>query len=83
MEGTGREEARGTIDTLTIFTILVRCPRQGVPDDSCPFKPLRKEFGLEEKFRLAESLPEEQRREMLAFHNNCLAKDYAKDRPAS
>jgi hypothetical protein len=73
-----QEEARGTIDTLTIFTLLVRCHTGGLPSASCPFARHRDKLTLEEKFRLAESLPENKRREMLAIHNHCLATDYAK-----
>lgn len=62
------------IDTLTIFTLLVRCPTGGLPSDACPFARYRDKHTLEEKFRLAESLPANKRHEMLAFHKHCLTK---------
>lgn len=77
MKENEKEEALVAIDTLTIFTLLVRCPTGGSPYAPCPFAPLRGQYTLEEKFRLAQSLPEDQRREMLAIHNHCLATDYA------
>lgn len=79
MKENEREETLGTSDTLTIFTLLVRCPKGGLPNDSCPFALLRGKNTLEGKLRLAESLPENKRREMLAFHKHCLAIDYAKE----
>jgi hypothetical protein len=83
VEDKQREETQGTIDTLTIFTLLVRCPTGGSPSDSCPFAPLRDKHTLEEKFRLAESLPQNKRQEMLSTHNQCLAEDYAKEPTAN
>jgi hypothetical protein len=69
-----QEEALGTIDTLTIFTLLVRCPTGGAPSASYPFAWLRGEYTLEERFHLAESLPQTKRREMLVAHRRCLAR---------
>lgn len=73
-----REYALAINDTLTVFALLVRCPTGGVPNSSCPFAPLRDKHCMEEKFRLAESLPEKKRREMLAFHKHCLIKNHVK-----
>lgn len=78
MKENEREAGQGTIDTLTIFTLLVRCPTGGLPSGSCPFAPLRDKHTLEEKFRLAESLPDNERRRMLAFHKNCLIKAHGR-----
>lgn len=77
MKENDREEAQISVDTLTIFTLLVRCPAGGsLSRKSCPFAEHRDKLTLEEKFRLAESLPQQKRREMLAFHNHCLATYY-------
>lgn len=65
-----------TIDTLSIFTLLVRCPTGGLPGNPCPFAPFRDNHTIEEKFRLAESLPEDKRQELLAFHKHCLTKGH-------
>lgn len=67
-----------SIDTLTIFTMLVRCPRSGPPSEACPFTLFRDKYNIEEKFQLAESFPQGQRQEMMAIHNHCLAAAYAK-----
>lgn len=71
-------ETREAIDTLTIFTILVRCPKGGTPNATCPFVQFRDSYNLEEKFQYAESLPAGKRLKMLDFHNHCLATAYAK-----
>lgn len=70
------EEALEGPDTLTIFTLMVRCPTGGVPNDSCPFAQHRDQHTLEEKFRLAESLPPNKRKEMLAFHRHCQSRKH-------
>jgi hypothetical protein len=74
--GHERKEVLEPIDTLGIFTLLVRCPTGGSPGNSCPFAQYREQHTLEEKYRLAESLPENKRREMLAFHKHCQAQTH-------
>lgn len=71
------DEALESVDSLTIFTLLVRCPLDGLLNSACPFAKHRDKLTIEEKFHLAEALPEDKRREMLAIHNDCLAAGYA------
>lgn len=78
MTGNEREEAPEISDALTIFTLLVRCPNGGLPNDSCPFAQHRDKYTLEEKFSLAKSLPQNTRREMLTFHKNCQTRTHMK-----
>lgn len=79
MKGDEEPESHENNDTLTIFTMLVRCPRGGTPNSTCPFALFRDRYTLEEKFQLAKSLPEGTRREMMDFHQHCLATAYAKE----
>ncbi len=78
-----REEAPESSDALTIFPLLVRCPNGGLPNDSCPFAQHRDQYTLEEKFSLAKSIPQNKRREMLAFHKHCQARNHVKMNTAS
>jgi len=57
--------------TLTLFALLIRCPAGEA--GYCPFAEARKSWTLEEKFLIAERLPEEKCREILDFHDRCLA----------
>lgn len=61
-------------NTLTMFALLIRCPAgETGRNGHCPFAEYRNSCELEEKFRIAESIPEEKRRELLGFHESCLA----------
>lgn len=68
-----REERR-MFNTLTVFALLVRCPAGDAGEDcNCPFAEVRNGCELEEKFMIAENIPDEKCREMLGFHESCLA----------
>lgn len=68
------QEDRKMFNTLTIFALLIRCPAgNNGKENYCPFAELRNVCELEEKFILAESLTDEKCRELLGFHDNCLA----------
>lgn len=72
MQASPQEPAQETSETLSVFTLLVRCPKPGAPTRTCPFAQFRNLSGLEEKLLFAKSLPEDRRREMLNFHQHCL-----------
>lgn len=68
------QEDRRTFNTLTLFALLIRCPAGDAgPDGNCPFAAFRSGCDLEEKFKLAENLPDAKCLEMLSFHESCLA----------
>lgn len=68
------QEDRRLFNTLTLFSLLVRCPAgEKGENGSCPFAEVRKACSLEEKFLIAERLPDEKCREMLGLHDLCLA----------
>lgn len=68
------QEDRRMFNTLTLFALLIRCPAGDAEKaGNCPFAKFRNGCELEEKFRIAESLPDEKCREMLVFHERCLA----------
>lgn len=67
-------EDRRMFNVLTIFALLIRCPvGEAGKGKDCPFAEFRDGFGLEKKFLIAENLSEEKCREMLGFHDSCLA----------
>lgn len=69
------QEDRRVFNTLSIFALMVRCPAGDTREESgCPFVELRKGRGLEEKFLIAESLPDDKCRELLDIHRSCLAR---------
>lgn len=72
MQARPQEPAQETSETLSVFTLLIRCPKPGAPNRACPFAQFRDLSGLEEKLLFAQSLPEQRRREMLTFHQHCL-----------
>jgi hypothetical protein len=66
-------EERRIFNTLTIFALLIRCPAGEAGNvGNCPFAEFRNGYGLEEKFMIAESIPDDKCREMLGYHDNCL-----------
>lgn len=72
---TEQEDLR-MFNTLTLFALLIRCPAGNIGEDgNCPFAKLRNSCALEEKFRIAETLPDEKSRELLCIHNSCLSRD--------
>lgn len=75
------QEDRRMFNILTVFALLIRCPAGKAGEDgNCPFSKFRNDRELEEKFMIAESLPDEKCREMLRFHDSCLAGAYRNHR---
>lgn len=68
------QENRRMFNTLTVFALLIRCPVGNIGENNnCPFAVFREGNDLEEKFKIAESLPDKKCREMLGYHDSCLA----------
>lgn len=68
------QDDRRIFNTLTIFALLIRCPAGASGGQcGCPFAELRDNRGLEEKFKLAESMTEERCLDLLGFHESCMS----------
>jgi hypothetical protein len=67
-------EERRIYNILTLFALLIRCPAgHATEGGDCPFAEFRRGCDLEEKFMIAENLPDDICRKMLGFHESCLA----------